>query len=81
MSGIRAGVVQAIVECFGCDPAEIADDTVAADIEGWDSLGHTVLMMRIERLLGFKIPEIVAANAENVGDLVAKLEQLRPPPA
>lgn len=81
MSAVKAGVVQAIVECFGCDAAEISDDTMAADIEGWDSLGHTVLMMRIERVLGIKISEIVAANAENVGDLVAKLEQLQPPAA
>ncbi|PWB84296.1 MAG: hypothetical protein C3F11_02040 [Methylocystaceae bacterium] len=77
MSAIRAPVVRAITECFGCEADDIADDTVAADVVGWDSLGHTVLMMRIERLLGFKIPEIVAANAKDVGDLIAKLEHLQ----
>lgn len=77
MSAVRSCVIQAIAECFGCDAAGVTDDTLAADVEGWDSLGHTMLMMRIELLLGLKIPEIVAANVENVGDLIAKLKRLR----
>ncbi len=77
MSDVRSGVVRAITECFGCDAADITDDTIADDIEGWDSLGHTVLMMRIEKVLGIQVPEVVAANSANVGELVSALETLK----
>jgi acyl carrier protein len=80
MSGVREGVIRAITECFGCDAAAIGDDTIADDVEGWDSLGHTVLMMRIEKILDIQIPEIVAANAANVGELVAALEKIKAKP-
>jgi fatty-acyl-CoA synthase len=68
-------VVSIIASTFGVPAADIDERTTAVDVEGWDSLGHTVLMIRISRALGVNFPEFVAADADDVGELI---ELLRP---
>jgi acyl carrier protein len=49
--------------------------TTAADIDGWDSLTHMILMDSIEKHFGikFKLMEIMKFN--NVGDMVACVQK------
>ena len=49
---------------------KINDNTVAGDIEGWDSLTHITLISAIEEEFGieFSMKEVLGLN--NVGDLV-----------
>jgi acyl carrier protein len=68
-------VTRLIATTFDIPASTIRADTVAADVEGWDSLGHTVLMIRLSRALGAVIPEHVPAQASDVGELI---ELLRP---
>ena len=68
-------VTRLIATTFDVPASRIRADTVAADVEGWDSLGHTVLMIRLSRALGTVIPEHVPAQASDVGELI---EMLRP---
>ena len=67
---VEQAVIAVIADTFGADPAGIGRDTVAEDVDGWDSLAHTVLMMRLERGLGVWIDEATASGAANVGELV-----------
>lgn len=69
-------VIAVIADTFGVDAAGIGRDTVAEDVDGWDSLAHTVLMMRLERVLGIRIDEATASGAANVGDLVDAIRPL-----
>jgi len=70
MSDIAATVIAVIAETFAIEPDAVGRDTVAADIDGWDSLSHTVLMIRLERRLGMRIDERVAIKANSVGALI-----------
>lgn len=66
---VEGAVVETIASTFGVDPSSIGPGTVAADVEGWDSLGHTVLMIRLGRAVGAPVPEHVASGAASVGEL------------
>ena len=72
-----AGKVRAIIaETFNVASSDITDDTIADDVNGWDSLGHTVLMVRLQKKLRVAIPEHVAANVQTVGELIEALRRL-----
>jgi len=66
-----------IAETFNVDEGEITNETTADDVDGWDSLAHTILMVRLQRNLNLTIPETLAANSETVGALIEGLRQLR----
>lgn len=66
-----------IAETFNVDEGEITNETTADDVDGWDSLAHTILMVRLQRNLSLTIPETLAANSETVGALIEGLRQLR----
>jgi fatty-acyl-CoA synthase len=72
-AGLYRQVVDTIASTFSVPADVISAETTAADVEGWDSLGHTVLMLRLERALGTDVPESIAANSACVGQLVALL--------
>ncbi len=71
MTGEEArAVVRAVVaETFGVDPAGVHDGTVAQDIAGWDSLQHTVLLIRLQTRLGVRVPARALVGARSVGAL------------
>jgi acyl carrier protein len=72
-----AGKVRALIaETFNVASSDITDDTVADDVDGWDSLAHTVLMVRLQKKLRVAIPEHVAANVQTVGELIEALRRL-----
>ena len=52
------------------DDRGISNATTAADIDGWDSLSHSMLIMAIENDLGTDLPLDRASRAQNVGELV-----------
>lgn len=77
MTDTLAQKVKAIVaETFNAAESDITDATVAADIDGWDSLSHTLLMVRLQKHLGVAITEEVAVSAATVGDLIEALRRL-----
>jgi acyl carrier protein len=47
--------------------------TTAHDIEGWDSLSHTIFLIDIEEHFGIQIPIEQTYALKNVGELVAFL--------
>ena len=71
--GLLGTVVALVASTFDVPAADLGPDTVAADVRGWDSLGHTVLMIRLGKALGQPVPESVASRARSVGHLVELL--------
>ena len=72
---IRLGDV--ICNHFNCPALEIDRDTSARDVVGWDSLAHTMVLMRIEDEFGVELPMDRAFTVKNVGelaDLVAEVQ-------
>lgn len=65
-----------VAETFNCSVDYIDRSTTADDVSGWDSLSHTILMIRLQTALGISIPEQTAAEAETVGDLSDQLAEI-----
>lgn len=57
------------------DKVILTDETTAADIDGWDSLTHMLLMDSVEKefAIKFKLMEIMKFN--NVGDMVTCIQK------
>jgi acyl carrier protein len=64
-------VIDAVVTTFRVtDAASISEQTTAHDVDGWDSLSHTMLLMKIEEALGCELPLERIYGAANVGELI-----------
>jgi acyl carrier protein len=73
---IEERVRSIIAETFDVSESNITNETVRFDIDGWDSLSHTILMVRLQRHFGINIPEEVAGNVRNVGELTEAIRRL-----
>jgi acyl carrier protein len=62
-----------IAETFDQPPSSITRSTHCDDVPGWDSLGHSVLLSRLNRRLSLALAEADAAPAETVGELFDRL--------
>ena len=51
------------------DSIELHDDTVADDVEGWDSFEHINLIVGVEEEFGFKFPMGKVVTMKNVGEM------------
>lgn len=67
-------VIQVIAKHFRTDPASITAATTALEVKGWDSLNHTLLLMRLEQVFQVRIEAHAAFQAANVGELAALIE-------
>jgi fatty-acyl-CoA synthase len=72
---VLSAVLGTIASTFDVPVSDLGPETTAIDVPGWDSLGHTVLMIRLERALGRAVPESVAARVHNVAELVELLAE------
>lgn len=68
-------VIKLLSEYFKKDVSNFSDATIANDIEGWDSLAHIELLLKVEEkfLITFDLHELISLN--NVGDLVAIVDK------
>ncbi len=49
---------------------ELHDETVADDVDGWDSFEHINLIVGVEEEFSFKIPMNKVVTMKNVGEMV-----------
>jgi acyl carrier protein len=52
----------------------LRDETTAADVEGWDSVVHIMLILASERKFDVRFESSEIANAANVGEFVTLLQ-------
>jgi acyl carrier protein len=71
-------VCRIVGESFNVDPAQISAETVAEDVEGWDSLAHARLVLRLQRIFNIDLDPTAANAAQNVGELAALVARSRP---
>ena len=62
-------------DVFEDDDLMIGRDTTAADVEGWDSLQHVSLILRVERHFGVRLSSANVADMKSVGDLLDIIKQ------
>lgn len=59
-------------DTFLCDD-EISEKTSSIDIDGWDSLSHTLFIINIEQEFNAEISPEKAFEIENIGELILLL--------
>ena len=72
---VESKIYAIIADQFTVDPAALGPGTTADDVDGWDSLNHSRLLMRLERELKRDIPDHLLFELNNVGDLVRVFEE------
>jgi acyl carrier protein len=68
----RARTVMARV--FNVPADTIGETTRAADVKGWDSLTHLIVLTGIEKRFDVDLPMERAHAAQNVGELVTLID-------
>jgi len=53
----------------------ITPATAAKDVPDWDSLAHVKLMVQVERAFGIRFDAREVSQPQNVGELVAMIDQ------
>ncbi len=72
------GVRDAIVRTFALRGDDvITPETTSADVPGWDSLSHSMLLMAIEEQFGVDLPLDRVFEARDVGELAAIVDEAR----
>ncbi len=66
-----------IRKTFRQPEAEVARDTTALDIDGWDSLSHTMLILDVEKHFGVRLPADRVYELSDVGELVDLIADAR----
>lgn len=60
---------------FNAPGLTLRPDMTARDVKGWDSLKHMELMMSVESAFKVRFKTAEIASMENVGALLAKLQE------
>ncbi|MBR3056895.1 MAG: acyl carrier protein [Clostridiales bacterium] len=61
---------QVVREVLDDEDIELHDETVADDVEGWDSFEHINIIVAVEEEFGFKFPMGKTIKMKNVGEMV-----------
>ncbi|KQQ33906.1 hypothetical protein ASG19_21690 [Rhizobium sp. Leaf306] len=70
MQSVNDRVIVVIGDTFGLASDDISLEDTADDIDGWDSLNHVTLMLRLSREFGIHIQPTETEGLANVGALV-----------
>lgn len=69
MNSILEEITPIFRDLFVDDELVLTPEMTADDVDGWDSLSHTRLILAIESHYGVKMPMERVMNLENLGDL------------
>lgn len=71
---IKASIKEILIKVLKHDNFVLEDKLTAADVDGWDSLSHMMIIAEIENKfdIKFKLKELNKMN--NIGDLIELVE-------
>ncbi len=74
-------VAAAVRETFHAGPhVQVSRSTTSLDIDGWDSLSHSILIMRVEEDFDIELPIERIYDLKDVGELADLVETVLPAP-
>jgi acyl carrier protein len=68
-------VAECISRTFRIPAASVHSRLTAEDVDGWDSLAHGMLMIRIEKACNVRLPSDIVGSLQNVGDIVREIQR------
>jgi acyl carrier protein len=66
---VKTSVFQVVARTFGVPIDDLREDTTADDVDGWDSLAHATLLIRLEKTFNADIGA-AGNDAQDLGALV-----------
>ena len=66
---LRREIFAIVAKTFGVSTTYLTDLTNADEIDGWDSLAHATLLIRIEKSFDVNLEKTRANAAQNLGAL------------
>jgi acyl carrier protein len=72
---IYARLSEIFESVFDDDTVQLTPALTAKDVDGWDSLAHIRLMLTVERSFKVKFSTSEIGKLENVGGLVALIQE------
>ena len=67
---MKEQIIELLAELLNVPADTITEDTMASDIESWDSLNHVLIIGALEERLGIVIPLDEAAEITGVKELL-----------
>ena len=67
---IHAAFAEIVRDVLGSPSLELTPETVASDVEGWDSLNHLYIVVEVQRRFDIKINTSEIEDVRNVEELV-----------
>lgn len=75
MPDVTARVREVVAASFDVEPEDLHDGTTARDVDGWDSLAHATLILRLQKVFGIRLDQAEANGAQDLGRLTALVQQ------
>ena len=75
MADTLSRLADVIRDVFDDDDIAVTRATTAADVEGWDSLMHVTLMLRVESAFGIRMNSSEVTGLKDVGQLVDMIDK------
>ncbi len=69
-------VCSLVASTFNVALEDITVTTRPEEVDGWDSLGQSVLLTRLVRRLGVPLDEHLAAPIDTVGEMVERVQSI-----
>lgn len=70
-------VIETVANTFAADPSELSGETVADDVDGWDSVSHTMLILALEDAFRLQIPFERTVAFANLSEMANFIDELR----
>lgn len=70
-------IVAIVADVFQADGVSMTAATAAADVNGWDSVTHTILILELERRFDIEIPLEATYRLRNLGELADFISEQR----
>ncbi len=71
---IKEKIKEVLVSILGHENFEMLDELTAADVDGWDSLSHMMILTKIEENFNIKFKLRDLNKLKNMGTLVAVIQ-------
>ena len=75
MADTLSRLTEVFHDVFDDDSIVVTRKTTAADVEGWDSMMHVTLMMRIEQAFKLSFRSHEVTGLKNVGELIDVIDR------
>jgi acyl carrier protein len=75
MTNIEQEFANICKDIFDNDDVVITRDTIASDVDGWDSLAHIKLILAVERKFSVRFSAGEVVGIKNVGQLLDLISQ------